>query len=136
MNELIKLVSKHVSNSFSYPRTEEDVILKAEKLALQDGKTLSQLIVHLLKQEVKKEVGLEEGPLLKSRPNLSFTLDSFTDVINSKEKVTFNNWRHNFKQLEDQQTLDKFMRLGQIMSTEAKNRIQVLKAGRENLKLT
>ena len=130
MNELIELVSKHISNSFSYPRIEEDTILKAEKMAQRDGQTLSQLIVHLLKQEVKNVKGLEEGPLLKAFPNLSFTLDSFTEVINNKDKVTFNNWRENFKQLEDQPTLDKFMRLGQIMSTEAKNRLQVLKSGK------
>ncbi len=52
-------MAKHAIGTFSYPLKDAPVVEEAERLAREDGKSFSQLVLRLLKQEVsqKKEKG-------------------------------------------------------------------------------
>jgi hypothetical protein len=57
-------LAKHAITSFSYPLKEIDIVEEAEKLAKTDGKSLSQLILRLLKEEIsQKKVKGSPNPL-------------------------------------------------------------------------
>ena len=53
-------MAKHIISTFSYPLGEDETIRKAASLAGLEGKSLSALVVKLLKDYVRKNVEAAE----------------------------------------------------------------------------
>lgn len=89
-------MAKHAITSFSYPLKEIDIVEEAEKLAKEDGKSLSQLILRLLKEEItQKKVRGSPNPL-----NISYNMQEEKPL-----QLELDRWMQHVSELDNHQQL-------------------------------
>lgn len=114
-------MAKHAITSFSYPLKEIDIVEEAEKLAKTDGKSLSQLILRLLKEEIsQKKVKGSPNPL-----NISYGIAEEKPL-----QLNLEHWIDHVAQVQEHRELNRMKGIAQeIVRRTDKRSIELRKMG-------